>query len=231
MRGRFLKKFAVVSAIVLLVGGGLPSSAQAANIVLNGNLDNNTSIGCDSNLSNADFTAKMANAVAFGSAQELDIYHGACFGGNAPTSGDTKVAVNTQGANGAYDAFSLQLSELLNAGQPYTLDFDAVTVTVFGANLGPLWIGVSSAANSFGDLVLVATPQADVWTHFTTTFLAPSAAGYLTISGNHDDIRAWNHVDSFSLEAAGPPIPEPGSLFLLGSGAFGLLAKRRQRKG
>src|SRR2546430_589224 len=136
------KLLGIVSATALLLGG-MPSSAQAANIVLNGNLDNNTSSGCDSNLSNSSFTSQMANAFAFGSAEELDIYEGACYGANAPTSGDTKVAVNTQGpTTGAYDAFSLQLSELLNPGQSYTLDFDAVTVTVFGASLGPLWIGV-----------------------------------------------------------------------------------------
>ena len=41
---------------------------------------------------------------------------------------------------------------------------------------------------------------------------------------------AWNHVDTFSLEAAGSVIPEPGSLFLLGSGAVALFARRRQRK-
>ena len=66
-----------------------------ANLLLNGDFETNTASGTMFNMSNANFTATVSAATAFGSAEEIDLVTGTDFG-IAPQSGSWKLGIHTQ---------------------------------------------------------------------------------------------------------------------------------------
>ena len=219
-----MKRLALVVAVLAVA---LPAHA---NLILNGNFENNTAVGCDSNLSNANFTAKMANATGFGTAGEIDIYTGglACFGPLPAQSGQTKIAIHNQGAaqNALADAFSFDLSSQVIAGNMYDLKFWAHTVLQFDPDIGPVQVGLSNSANSFGTLVFTSgLPSTQAWAQFSTSIVAPISASFLTVR-NQAGFDVWNHVDNFSLVQQAPL---PGTLYLCLMGLGAVLSRRRLR--
>lgn len=146
-------------------------SAAHANLILNGSFENNTAIGTMFNMSNATFNSVVANATAFGTAQEIDLVTGTSFG-ILPQHGNWKLGIHTQ-STGAYDAFSLDTSSPVVAGQSYTLSF--YTAQLGGSPAGNLEIGLSTSASSFGAVIFTQTASsASAWDLMTQTFLCVS---------------------------------------------------------
>lgn len=171
-----------------------------------------TAIGCVFNISNAGFTAAMANATGFGEANELDIMQAPpCTGdfGFPAQSGAFKIGLHQRTFAGE-EAFSLELTSPVIAGQAYTLTFFASQLV--DAVAGPVEVGLSSSATDFGTLVATGLPlSAEAWTEFTSTFVAPVDAAHLTVRQS-TVFDSFSFVDNFQLG-------EPAECFLvLGSG-------------
>ncbi|MBI5708498.1 MAG: PEP-CTERM sorting domain-containing protein [Armatimonadetes bacterium] len=214
-----MRSFALLLSTLLLVGS---ASIGSANMILNGDFESNSASGDMYNLSNGGFTSTMSNTTGYGSGGELDIMTTSTYG-FAPQSGSWKVGMATGIGT---DAFSFDLSGSILNGTSYTLSFYAAATTAIRPGTGPVDIGISTSATSFGTQVYTTGTgiSGSGWQYFTTTFTAGINASYLTVqcAPTGGDI-SWIHVDNFSLTA----VPEPGSLAVLGLGAF-LLARRRR---
>ncbi len=193
--------------------------SSAANLVLNGDFEDNTAGSTQFNLSNAAYTGFMANSQGFGTSEELDIVTGGDFG-ISPQSGKWKVGMHQRTDNPAnVDAFSLALSGPVSTGSALSLSF--YTAGLGGAGMAPVHIGLSSDPGSFGTEIFSGAPLTDTaWTHYTHDFVSPVDALYLTVQV---DLAAGNYafVDNFNL------VPAPGSAALAG---LGLLAGLRRRR-
>ena len=194
-----MDKMRLLTAVVPLALTAPPLQAQ--NLIINGDFEINTASGCDFNLNNSLFNATVSNATAFGTAEEIDVMKdpAGCGFGSPPQSGDTKLAVHTQSAGGAFDAFSLELSAPVIAGQAYLLQFYAESVLDFDPNIAAVEVGLSNSATSFGTLIFSGTPGTGSWTMFSHTFTAPVGGTHLTVRPQLD-AEVWNHIDNFSLE-------------------------------
>lgn len=191
------------------LGGG--STLVAGNLVTNGDFEVHTGTGCQSNLGNLTFDLTVATSAAFGGASELDVYDTACYGLPAH-SGTTKVGLHAQDSTGLVDAFTLQLSSVVSAGETCTLSYWAHGVPDFDPQLGMIEIGISSTAGAFGTLVFTGTLTAhSVWQQFTSTFTSPTSGGFLSIRAAVPD--SWTHVDEFALTVVG------SSTFCAGDGS------------
>lgn len=186
------------------IAGGTETLGASGNIIINGDFENHTGSGCQSNLSNASFNLVMANATAFGSAEEIDVYDdpGGCWGLPA-ISGATKICLHRQ-TNGTVDAFAFDLSTPAVVGKTYSLSFWAQAVLDFAGNLGSVQVGLSNSNVTFGTLIFEGfLPNEKVWNQYTLTFVAPMNANFVTVQvGNLD---AWEHIDAFSLREAACP--------------------------
>jgi hypothetical protein len=208
-----------------LIAFGLTAGPVSASIILNGSFENNSAASTQFNMSNAAFSATVADATAFGAAQEIDLVTGLDFG-IAPIDGDWKLGLHTQ-VSLIQDAFSMSLSSGIVAGTSYDLSFSGALLG-FGSIAGNIEIGVSNSASAFGTLVFAGTPASDLfWSSFASTFVAPVSGSFLTVRTEAQP-NVYVFVDDFSLDASGDPVPEPATLFLLGSGLLGLAARRRR---
>lgn len=220
-----LSRRGVATAIAL---SACAATAASANLVLNGSFENNTAGVNQYNLSNAGFNFYMSNCSGFGT-------------GNSPsTGGQIDIETNNVGSYGgdsgagawhvcvvAFDAFSMNLSQSLVAGQTYTISFLARNNTQFegATGTGPLRIGTSSSNSSFGTEVFNSGALTSSWARFTGSFTAGSGANFLTVSGSQDaSLNSWVMVDDISVTGA---VPAPGALALLG--IAGLAGSRRRR--
>lgn len=138
-----MKKFSAVCLVVtmILVAGG---KAQAnANMIINGDFENNTAAGTMYNMSNAEFSSVVANATAFGTSEELDLVATGSGWGIDPESGSWKVGLHQRTDNLTHvDAFSFDLSSPVISGNTYDLQFFAAGI--YGYPLGQVEIGLSS---------------------------------------------------------------------------------------
>ena len=183
-------------ALALLSMLTVAAHAQSGpNLVLNGSFENHTGTGCQYNLPNATFGLVMANAAAFGTAEEIDVMDGVCYGIPAVV-GVTKVGL--AGAATSPDQLSLTLASPLVAGSTYFAIVWILPDTHFSPGTGQLEIGVSTSPTAFGSQVHTAgTQPPDVWTQVTFQFTSPIAASYLTLS--RGAAVAWLHVDGVEL--------------------------------
>lgn len=208
--------------IALVVGPGVARPVHAQS-VLNGSFETNSSPNTQANMTNLDLSATVASVTAFGDADEIDLVNGGDIGPATPF-GAWKLRLHTQTLS-VVDAFTIALSGPLVPGQSYTLSFWAATER---DNVGAVEVGISERSNTFGDLVFSGQPNPDGnWTNLGTTFVAPSAGGFLTVRSGAPEGTITN-VDNFSLSLASSA-PEPGALALLALGAIGLPATRRKR--
>jgi hypothetical protein len=228
-----VKVWVCASVVALLLSA---NSANAASIILNGDFENNTETGSQFNVFDVTFNVIVANATAFGTANEIDLVTASDFG-IAPQSGAWKLGLHTQ-TGGSFDGFSFGLSSAVVSGASYDLGFfGALLDPQFGAVSGPIEIGLSNDSGVFGTLVYSGTPLSfESWTAFNATFIAPVNGSFLTVrTGNVADDYAF--VDNFSLEQSGDAreqsdlaaVPEPASLILIGTGTASLIARRRKR--
>ena len=182
-------------SIVLL---SLITYSSYSQSFLNGNFEINTAGSCDYNNSNAGFTSKMSNAIAYGAAQELDIMDNVCPYG-LPQSGTWFV-----GLAGNTDAFTMQLSAPLVAGQCYEISFwDQGNAQYPPAP--PAVIGLSTVAGAVGTNIYTGpTPTLGAWSNRTFQFNAPNNGKYISVSVN---AWRWLQVDNFVITSCcTPPI-------------------------
>jgi hypothetical protein len=218
-----MRRWILGLAVVLIV----EVQQTQANIILNGDFENNSAAGTMFNMSNAVFNATIANASAFGTAQEIDLITGTSFG-LAPQSGNWKLGIHTQINPANFDALSLALAGPLTPGTSYDLSFWAAESPVVGEP-GPVEVGVSTSATAFGTLVFSGQPG-QTWTNFTQTFIAPSNASYLTVR-NALTPTIYNSVDNFSLVASQQVIPEPSTVAIWSLlGGLGIIGWWRRRR-
>src|SRR2546421_3599977 len=153
VRRNFAADARTLLGVAVLLALCTARSAQA-DLILNGNFENNTAGATMFNMSNATYNATVANSTAFGTAQEIDLITGTDFG-IAPQSGKWKLGIHTQVNPANFDAFSLTLASPLVTGDLYDLSFYATnSPTGFqNAGPGPVEIGLSTSATSFGTLI------------------------------------------------------------------------------
>lgn len=210
--------------LLLVICASFFGNAAYANLIINGDFESNSFGATSFNLNNAAFTAGMNNATAFGGAQEIDVVTGTSLG-IAPQSGSWKVGVHDQTGTLPFDSFSLDLSSSTIVGTVYTLSFWLAGQG--GSALGPLEIGLSSSASSFGSLITSASAaSASDWTMLSTTFTASSAASFLTFAPTAD---SYVFIDNISLTGEPGTVPTPATLALFGLGLAGLGWSRRKK--
>ena len=163
--------------------------------VINGSFECNSAITCQWNLSNAAFNGFISNVTGFGAAQELDYHENACGYSTAP-DGNWFVSLHTVFPDTS-DALSLDITPNLTAGNTYTLTYWDQSNTT-NDPLDSLVIGLSTTPLSLGTPINTSQPVVGSWTQRTVTFVAPFAAGYITVS-NQGAQRGWNFVDDFRL--------------------------------
>jgi hypothetical protein len=176
------------------------SLLPAQNLIVDGDLEGHTAVGCTYNLGIPQFNTLYANVHSFGSSSGIDIMGGGCFG-LPPHSGATKLGLAwNNAAAGDKDAMSLDLAAPLVPGQAYSLSLWSEWLP-FGSPQ-PFQVGVSSSPTAFGALVHAATPQASGFALHTAVFTAPSAATYLTVQVPPGS-DTWIAFDALSLQPAG----------------------------
>jgi PEP-CTERM motif len=207
------------------LGAGLLLAQQTqANLILNGDFENNTAGVTVFNVSAGSFTY-LPTVTEYGSADEIDIINDGSFG-LSPQSGLWKLGLHTQ-TGGAFDAFTLGLSTPIVAGNSYTLSFYSASETASPVNglAGNVIIGLSGSSNGSSSTQIFAPATApNQWTLYSTTFVAPVNATYLTVRSG-SVLGSYNSVDNFSLEA----VPEPGAVALLLIGGVAACYGARRR--
>ncbi len=184
------------NAYLLTLSLFLLSSANyvQAQTFLNGSFENTTG-GCSFNITNASFNSMMSDCYAFGSASQLDIMNTSCGYGTAE-NGNQFVGIAVDITNALTDAFSMELSAPLVAGNTYTLTFYNRKDAGYGANL--LEIGYSSDTASFGTAIDTAAIPTTSWGLVTMTFTPSINCSHITvrsIAGTY----GWNFVDDFTI--------------------------------
>jgi hypothetical protein len=188
----------------------LPQPCDAQTI-LNGDFEDNTSIGCDWNMPNEEYTSKMANSTAFlgafGGVGEIDIMEGDCGYSSPPQSGTTKIGIATMFSDPSHvDAISLDLSSPLLPGSAYRLCFYAEGNTEIpgsGGMIADIQVGESTSPTAFGTLLFSVTPTNTGWTQFCQVFTASTNSSYITVKNTEGQL-GWNHLDNFTLQALSP---------------------------
>lgn len=219
-----MKRYGTLFAAVIILMAG---TAAQGNLILNGDFEDNTASLSQFNMGNSTFTAAVADATGFGTSAEIDLVTGAAWG-IAPQSGEWKLGLHQKPDNTTnVDAFSLDLSSAVVSGNAYALQFFAVGRT--SDTLGPVEIGLSDSATSFGTLIFSGTPAGTTeWTQFDYTFITPINASFLTVR-NATVYDMYVFVDNFSLVET-EMIPAPSALLLgsIGIGIVNWLHRRRR---
>lgn len=166
-------------------------SAQA---FLNGSFENTTG-SCSYGLSNASFSSMMSDCNAFGTASQIDILDNSCGFGTAE-NGTHFIGIAVDISNSLTDAFALELSAPLVAGNTYTLTFFGRKDQGYGANL--LEIGYTNDSTLFGTTIDTAAVPTLSWGLVSMTFTPSINCTHITvrtIAGTY----GWNFVDDFAI--------------------------------
>ncbi len=167
-----------------------------AQVILNGDFENNTAATCEFNLSNAEYSDKMLNSWGIGPNQELDIQTFTC-GYAVPPSRNWFVSLSKI-PPATYDELSLKLSSNLIAGNTYKISYLEFSADTFENEIVPLEIGLSTNAFDFGQLIYTSIPILNTWTLRTFSFVAPNNGDYITVRiDSAGTLKGWNFVDNF----------------------------------
>ncbi|MEO1320859.1 MAG: hypothetical protein AAFV30_09860, partial [Pseudomonadota bacterium] len=190
--------------------GVLAAPAMGQNLIVNPSFEDTTVTGTEFNLPNADFTAAMGAATAFGDRVvsggtqmgELDIMDSFSGFGPDPIEGLWKVGLAHDVGDLGVDAVSLDLLSPIEAGTLYQLSFAGVSLTSVRPDEAPLQIGISDVPDAFGTAALTTDAiRGGTWQRFSYEFIATTNGDYLTVAGT-DGLAAWTHLDDFSLPCA-----------------------------
>ncbi len=175
---------------------------------LNGSFEINTSSPCNYNLSNATFTATVSFTVAYGGGGELDIMGpGAGCPYGTPECGNWHIGMAYPSA-GSPDAFTMELSAPLVAGNTYTMSFWDKGDGTYPPAM-PIQIGVSTVPGATGTPVYTGpVPTINVWNQRIFTFVAPNNGMYISVETTG---WRWTHVDDFVLGTVGNMVA-PGNV-------------------
>lgn len=211
----------IVTVLSLLV----LEQAKAGNIIINGGFETNSAGSTQFNLSNASFSATVANATGFGTANEIDLFTPDNDYYMTPQAGNWSVVLHKKIA-GNPDAFSFNLSSPVLSGTSYLLSFYAFSDRNIPSQV---LIGLSNSATNFGTQVFSATPSMTNWQHFTYSFTPNINALFFTVSAGAT-LNGVTNVDSFSLTpSTSVSIPEPSSILLLAGWATASCFRRKTR--
>ncbi len=172
-----------------------------AQTFLNGSFENTTSTGCDYNMTNDDFNAKMQKVYGYGAANELDIQITGCYIPSVP-NGLKVISLNARASNSGVDAVAMELSAPLVSGQTYTISFQALGSIEFSTVLATINIGCSLTGNNLAPpTIYTPTLSAGEWKLFTFSFVAPNNGKYITIipQSNAAAASAWTNFDAFTI--------------------------------
>lgn len=170
------------------------SMVVSAQTFLNGSFENTTG-SCSYGLSNASFSSMMSDCNAFGSASQIDILDNTCGFGTAE-NGTHFVGIAVDITNALTDAFAMELSAPMVAGNTYMLTFYGRKDPGYGANL--LEIGYSSDSTMFGTAIDTAAVPTLSWGFVSMTFTPTINCSHITvrtIAGTY----GWNFVDDFAI--------------------------------
>lgn len=185
---------------------GSGRATEPVNLILNGDFENTTVLGCSFGLPNSSVNMGLGNVNAFGDGQDIDVMNdlSGCGFLGPPQSGVVKLGISSLSNGGEVDALSMELSLPVEAGTMYSIEFWAwAAVESFSPDVGAVEVGLSSDPNDFGVLIFQGLPSTTDWTLFTHLFTATNPATYLTVrAANTGD--TWNHIDNFSLRIDEP---------------------------
>ena len=138
-----------IAATLLAIGVLTAPDRAHATMIINGDFETNTAITTSPNVPNATLNTLISSITAFGPGSEIDLVTGTGFG-IAPQSGSWKIGMNSQ-VGTPYDALSFDLSSSIVGGSSYDLQLFLAGESLL--TLGPLEVGISTFATSFGSLV------------------------------------------------------------------------------
>jgi hypothetical protein len=174
------------------------------NLVINGDFEDTTGCGCNTNISNAAYNALVSNSTAFGNGQEIDVMDASCWG--TAKSGVMKIGISSSSFTQTKDELSLTLSMPVRRGASYQL-----RLWIYG---NPAWawgpagrveVGLSDSPTAFGTRVYLAGPTPNlVWTLHEAVFVSPVDASYLTLNSGAD-FGNWSEIDAIELRLTCTP--------------------------
>lgn len=194
------KQFAV--AVAAMLAGG---SAQAQNVVTNGNFETSGAFGTIPGFSVSGCEA----SAPFG---------GVFLSGILGRPGGTSAAAFT--SRNCLSSISQALPTV--AGQQYSVSFFARVNTTVASNTLRVTFGGMELFNQM--------LTSNAFQQFTVLATAASASTLLTVSGRNANNS--NVVDDLAVTAVGPvsTVPEPGTWVLLGTGLLGVAGVARRKR-
>ena len=212
-----MKSFALISALTIILASG---AAQAASFS-NGSFETSAiNLGGYTTLSSGN-TDIAGWQVISGSVDYI---------GNYWAAADGNRSIDMDGNNAG--AISQTFDTVAN--QKYTVTFDlAGNPDVAGIKtLGALINGGPVQSFTFDSTGHSKGSASDMgWTEESFSFTAASNSTSLTFASLDDPNSAWGPaLDNVNVTATSAPVPEPGTMMLLGAGLLGLTVYGKRRK-